>query len=103
VTPQASASVLKDELLTRFGEQTETVEKRAGDAAKAEGVLGIHGVSVTAQTPRRPAPSALRSIVTRHFPVHNTGVDPLHRTIELPKPVTQEVADLFNRLFGRIK
>ena len=40
--------------------------------------------------------------VEKHFRVHNTGNDPLHRTVELPKPVTQEVADLFNRLFGRI-
>ena len=90
-----------DEVLTRFGQAAESAQKLAADAARAEAVLGIHGVSVTARAPRRPAPSARRSDVEKHFRVHNTGQDPLHRTVELPKPVTQEVADLFNRLFGR--
>jgi len=92
---------MADETLTRFGAAYESAEKLASDASRAEGVLGIHGVSVTARTPRRPAPSAARSLVEQHFPVHNTGSDPLHRTVELPKPVTEEVAELFNRLFGR--
>jgi hypothetical protein len=90
-----------DETLARFGKAVESAEKLAEDAAKAEDVLGIHGVSVTARPPKRPAPSALRSVVEKHVRVHNTGSDPLHRTVELPKPVTQEVADLFNQLFGR--
>jgi hypothetical protein len=100
----ASSKVVKqgDEILIRFGDAPESAQKLAGDAAKAEGVLGIHGVSATARTPRYPAPSAKRSDVEKHFSVHNTGTDPFHRTVELPKPVTQEVADLFNRLFGRI-
>jgi hypothetical protein len=93
---------MADEILTRFGQAPESAQKLAQDAAKAEAVLGIHGVSVTARSPRRPAPTALRSLVEKHFRVHNTGMDPLHRTIELPKPITQEIADLFNRLFGRI-
>ena len=29
------------------------------------------------------------------------ATDRLHRTVELPKPVTQETADQFNQLFGR--
>ena len=93
---------MADEVLTRFGHAAESAQKLAEDAAKAEAVLGIHGVSVTARSPKRLAPSVLRSIVEQHFPVHNTGNDPLHRTVELPKPVTQEVADLFNHLFGRV-
>jgi len=38
-----------------------------------------------------------------HFRVHDTPTrgDPLHRTVELPQPVNADVADLFNRLFGR--
>lgn len=91
-----------DEILTRFGDAPESVQKLAEDSAKAEVVLGLHGVSVTARTPRWPAPAAKRSDVEKHFSVHNTGSDPMHRTVELAKPVTQEVADLFNRLFGRI-
>jgi hypothetical protein len=98
--PASSKSV--DEILTRFGETPETAQKLAEDCANAEKVVGIHGVSVTARTPKWPAPAAKRSDVEKHFLVHNTGSDPLHRTIQLPKPVTQEVADLFNRLFGRI-
>jgi hypothetical protein len=99
-SPAASQPI--DEVLTRFGDAPESVQKLAEDSAKAEAVLGLHGVSVTARTPRWPAPVAKRSDVEKHFFVHNTGSDPMHRTVELPKPVTQEVADLFNRLFGRI-
>jgi hypothetical protein len=39
--------------------------------------------------------------VEEHFNVYNTGRNPFHRTVELPEPVTPEVADLFNSLFGR--
>jgi len=98
---QGTAPSQADEILTRFGQAAESAQKLAEDAARAEAVLGIHGVSVTARTPKWPAPSAPRSEVEKHFRVRPTGNDPLHRTVELPKPVTQEVADLFNRLFGR--
>jgi hypothetical protein len=43
-----------DEILKRFGADPESVEKLAGDAAKAEAVLGIHGVSVTARDTTAP-------------------------------------------------
>ena len=81
----------------------ESVEKLAADAAAAESVLGIHGVSVTARDTKAPAGRAQQSDVERHFRVHDTPSrrDPLHRTVELPKPVTAEVAESFNRLFGR--
>ncbi len=35
------------------------------------------------------------------FPVQQTGKNPAHHTVILPKPVTQKVADVFNQLFGR--
>jgi hypothetical protein len=37
------------------------------------------------------------------FRVHDTPTrrDTLHRTVELPMPVTAEAAEEFNRLFGR--
>jgi hypothetical protein len=94
---------LPEELLKRFGADPESVEKLAGDAANAEAVLGIHGVSVTARETKAPAGRASRPDVEQHFKVHDTPSrrDKRHRTVELPKPVTQEVADLFNRLFGR--
>ena len=51
----------------------------------------------------------IRTVVARastneapqHFVVHKTGRNPYHVTIELPRPVTDEVAAQFNRLFGR--
>ena len=37
--------------------------------------------------------------VQRVYPVQQTGADPLHHTLILPRPVTQRVVDLFNDLF----
>jgi len=92
-----------EEILKRLGTSRESAVRLARKAADAERVLGIHGVSVTAGVPRGPASTASRRSVEEHFRVHDTPTrsDPLHRTVELPKPVTQDVAELFNRLFGR--
>src|SRR5437870_676234 len=92
-----------DEELTRFGIARESAEDLASKAAAAEQVLGIHGVSVTARPTNGPAGRATRSDVDSIFRVHDTTTrrDKLHRTVELPKPVTNEVAEQFNRLFGR--
>jgi hypothetical protein len=86
-----------------LGADPESTTRLGRKAGEAEKVLGIHGVSVSAGEPRGPAGEAARADVERHFRVHDTPTraDPLHRTVELPKPVTPEVADLFNRLFGR--
>lgn len=91
------------EVLKREGLSRESAQRLAHKAAEAERFLGIHGVSVTAGTPRRPASESPRDEVEKLFPVHETPTraDRLHRTVELPKPVTPEVADLFNHLFGR--
>ncbi len=91
------------EILKRLGTSRESVTRLSRKAAAAEAALGIHGVSVTAGTPRGPASMASRPNVEQHFRVHDTPTraDPLHRTIELPKPISQQTADLFNQLFGR--
>jgi hypothetical protein len=91
------------EELKRFGSDPESAERLAEQAASAEAVLGIHGVSVTARATTSQAGRASRADVEQHFRVHDTPSrrDPLHRTVELPKPVTADVAELFNRLFGR--
>jgi hypothetical protein len=91
------------EVLKRLGTSRESVGRLARKAAGAERAIGIHGVSLTAGVPRGPAGEAFRSEVEKHFRVHDTPsrADPLHRTVELPKPVTPEAADVFNRLFGR--
>lgn len=95
---------MPDEVLKRFGTDPEPAEKLASDAAAAEaGAVAVHGVSVTARETNAPAGRAARAEVEKHFRVHDTPSrrDKRHRTVELPKPVTQDVADLFNRLFGR--
>jgi hypothetical protein len=94
---------LAEEILKRLGTSTESAARLARKAAEAERVLGIHGVSVTAGVAKGDASAAKRAEVERVFPVHETPTrtDGLHRTVELPKPVTQGVADRFNELFGR--
>ena len=91
------------EILRRFGDSWESAARLGRKAADAEKAIGIHGVSVTAGESSIRSSSAPRHEVEEHFRVHDTPTwnDPLHRTVELPKPVTQEAADLFNRLFGR--
>jgi RHS repeat-associated protein len=97
-----SRAAQAEETLTRFGKEAESAEKLGAQAAAAEGKIGVHGVSTTARpNPRTVGSSAPRSVVEKTFKVHNTGKDPFHRTVELPKPVTQAIADLFNRVFGR--
>jgi hypothetical protein len=91
------------ESLKRLGTTRESAARPARKAEEAERVIGIHGVSVTAGIPIGPASTADRDDVDRSFPVHDTPTrrDAWHRTVELPKPVTQDVADQFNQLFGR--
>lgn len=94
---------MSPEVLKRFGVAPESAEKLGTAAAQAFEILGIHGVSVTARDTKAPAGHASRTDIEKHFRVHDTPSrrDPLHRTVELPQPVTDDVAELFNRLFGR--
>jgi hypothetical protein len=100
--PQTSAAD-EGEVLKRLGTSRESVARLSRKASEAERFIGIHGVSVTAGNPKALASSAARWEVERHFAVHDTPTraDPLHRTVELTKPVKQEAADQFNELFGR--
>ena len=93
----------RGEMLSRFGTAPESAARLGRKAAEAERFLGIHGVSVTAGSSTGPVSRALREVVEQHFAVHDTPTrnDPYHRTVALPKPVTQEIAALFNSLFGR--
>jgi hypothetical protein len=101
--PAPAAAGTGGEVLKRLGTSRESVARLARKAAEAERAIGIHGVSTSAGVPTAPASVAARADVEIHFHVHDTPTraDPLHRTVELPRPVTPEVADLFNRLFGR--
>jgi RHS repeat-associated protein len=89
--------------LVRFGDEAESVEKLASDAAKAEKNGFPHGVS-TKQVDKvagsdKVHKSAEQSEVEKVFTVEQTGSKKSHHTVILPKPVTQEIADLFNSLF----
>jgi RHS repeat-associated protein len=100
---RAEAEGEAGETLYRFGERRLTPDELDAQAKAAQRGGVPHGVSATARPPRRPgAPNAPRSEVERYFPVHDTPSrkNPLHRTVELPDPVTQRDADLFHDLFG---
>lgn len=100
--PEAAA-LKGGELLSRYGTSYESAARLARKAAEAEARIGIHGVSCSAKSTQGAASTAARTAVEAHFPVHSTPslADPPHRTIELPKPITKTVADLFNEIFGR--
>ena len=92
-----------DERLKRLGLSAESATRLARKTSEAHAVLGVHGVSVTAEPKERPHSVAARTDVDALCRVHDTPTrrDPLDRTVELPMPVTQDVAATFNRLFGR--
>lgn len=101
---EEKAAAKGGEVLTRLGSSAESAARLARKAEEAEKAIGIHGVSATAGSRTGEVSSAARSAVEKFFKVHDTPTahDSLHRTIELLKPVTKEVADTFNRVFGRI-
>ncbi|MBI4854576.1 MAG: RHS repeat-associated core domain-containing protein, partial [Acidobacteria bacterium] len=104
---QAANGIAKSEgeILSRLGTSYESATRLGKKAAEAEEFINYHGVSVTAGTPIGPASSASREAVEQFFKVVNTPTrnDPLHRTVVLSKPVTKDVADTFNKVFGRQK
>jgi hypothetical protein len=94
--------------VVRLARQVAAAEK-AGTAAN--GVPFGHGISVTtpaanarlARDPSDAVCAARRALEEAGFEVRYTPTktDTDHHTVQLPKPVTAEVADLFNRVFGR--
>ncbi|MDQ4126055.1 MAG: hypothetical protein M3134_10740 [Actinomycetota bacterium] len=89
--------------LFRMGDEYEDAARLAEQARRAEAAGLPHGVSTFSSSTKADAVSASRSQVERHFKVRQTGKNPQHYTVELPQPVTDEVAELFNGLFGRKK
>jgi hypothetical protein len=94
-----------EEILGREGRAWEDARELSRQAGLAERhpKFQIHGVTVTAKKTGETYSKCARSTLERHFPVRDTPTytDPLHRTLVLPKPVTEEAAKLFNSLFGR--
>jgi hypothetical protein len=89
--------------------------ERQAQAAEAQGFP--HGVSVTSsegnvrlaeRLGRDPADAASATrgqVEDAGFRLEPTPTrnDPDHHTLVLPQPVTREVADTFNRVFGRAR
>jgi RHS repeat-associated protein len=99
---EEKAAAKTEEILFRQGLSKESVARLSRLAAEAEEKLGVHGVSTWNRIVEGDLSKAARAAVEKAFKVKNTG-PPGHRTVILPKPVTQAVADAFNRLFGRIR
>lgn len=77
----------------------------AGQAAKAEAKIGVHGVSVRLGSGLQTegATATGEALEKAGFTLRKTGADPKHYTAVLPKPVTQKVADAWNRVWGWLK
>ena len=106
---QGGAKVVQNEVvqkgksLVRFGTEAESAQQLGAQAAKAEANGFPHGVSTQQHTkPVKGSKNALRSDVEQKFKVTQTGNNPRHHTVTLPKPVTEDVAKQFNDLFRPI-
>jgi hypothetical protein len=115
--PQGTGAA-PDDALVRRGTAWESAKRLAAKAAQAEqagqavnGVPFGHGVSLTspqanqrlARDPRDAVQATRRAFEEAGWEVRYTPTrnDPDHHTVQLPKPVTDEVAVLFNTLLGR--
>ncbi len=99
LTPSAKNKSANDLYLVRFGDEMESKERLASDAAKAQAGGLPYGVSTFL---RSKAPVNGRSArlldVMRRFEIKKTGTAD-HFTVVLPNPVTQQTAIDFNLLF----
>ncbi|MFJ9544380.1 RHS repeat-associated core domain-containing protein [Streptomyces sp. NPDC101225] len=92
--------------LYRFGSGPETTEKLAADAANAEQHDFPHGISTSTRLPPKIKESGeyrsttVGAVRERGFRVEQTGRNKAHHTVHLPKPVTEQVTDRLNELFG---
>ncbi|MGH7600339.1 MAG: hypothetical protein ACREOI_28630 [bacterium] len=106
---------MPDECLVRAGVGQISKEKLAEAAARAEANGFPHGVSARAASGmtgeqlasafrnKKFIESTIEAAEAVGFRVHRTpaALDPFHVTIELPKPVTEEVVKKFNSLFSK--
>lgn len=89
--------------LKRMGKGPETLKTLTEQSAKAEANGFPHGVSTKLINKIARNDNVHRVVpkteVEKIFRAPQTGLDPYHHTVELPKPITQEIVDLFNKLF----
>jgi hypothetical protein len=115
--PRGSGAAPND-LLVRRGMSWESAQRLAKQAQSAEqagsainGVLLGHGVSLTspqanqklAHDPSDAVQATRRAFEEAGFAVRYTPTrrDTDHHTVQLPKPVTEEIATRFNTVLGR--
>ena len=102
--PGGKSGVKAAGFFVRFGKGAESAESLAAQAVKAEKAGFPHGVSVKAQE-RVSAADRLKNRVADQaeaksaFNTPQTGNNPNHHTVELPKPVTEKVAQKFNEVY----
>lgn len=99
------------DILARRGRSPETATRLGRQAEEAQRAGFPHGVSVTtpeanlrlARDPTDASNATRQAFEQAGFPVHYTPTrtDPSHHAVELPHPVTPEVADRFNTVLGR--
>lgn len=92
---------LGESRLFRFGLEWEPADKLARESASAEANGYPHGISTVDRTNRADAVAASRTDLEQHFRVVQAGRNRSHHTVVLPKPMTDDVAELVNQLFGR--
>jgi hypothetical protein len=104
LTGGGEAKLAEETLLFRRG-AIDGKKALAAQAEAAEAGLkeGIHGVSVSTSSAAREGQvvrcASCGSVEAAGFKVHKTGGDPNHYTAEMPKPVTSEIARIWNDLF----
>lgn len=93
-----------EKLLYRRGEHdsVSTLRKQA-QMSEEQSTHGIHGVSTNTSPNAKPGQAvrcaSCKDVEAAGFKVTQTGKDAGHHTVELPKPVTKEIAKLWNELF----
>jgi len=100
VAPKGAAE--GEKLLFRRGPM-DTKKLLESQAQAAENALGIHGVSVSTSSAAKAGQvvrcATCSSVEAAGFGVQQTGKDPNHHTVELPRPITSDVVRIWNDLF----
>ena len=90
-------------LFRRGASDTKALLQRDALAAENNPAIGIHGVSVSTNPAARPGQvvrcATCTSVEAAGFKVQQTGGNPAHHTVELPKPITPDVVRTWNELF----
>lgn len=104
LTGKGEVKVAEETLLFRRG----AVDNKRALAAQAEAAEKglkeqIHGVSLSTSSAAREGQvvrcATCGAVEAAGFKVHKTGNDPNHYTAEMPKPITSEIARIWNEIF----